>query len=267
MNKHSLKSNDYKQSLRSYDLNFAAIILAAGKGKRMNSKTVNKVALSLGGKPMILHTFGILEKLEIKTVIVVVGFAKHSVMNLFSGKKVEFCEQKKRLGTAHAVACAMKKMPSKIKNILILHGDDSALYKTDTIRNLIEKHLESDASFTFLTIEMENPQGLGRVIRGKEGKVLAVVEEKDATPDIRKIKEVNPACYVFKTEFLRKYLPKIKKSSVTGEYYLPNLIDTGIKSNENIETLQAGLFAWRGVNTKEELQEAENIFLKIKGKL
>ncbi len=243
---------------------FAAIILAAGKGKRMNSKTVNKVALPLGGKPMILHTYNILEKLGIKTIVIVVGFAKNSVMDLFSHQKVEFCAQKKRLGTAHAVFCAMKKMPSRIKNVLVLHGDDSALYKTDTMKQLIEKHLKSGASFTFLTIEMENPEGLGRVIRDKEGKVLAIVEEKDATEDILKIKEVNPACYIFKTDFLNKYLPKIKKSPVTGEYYLTSLIDMGIKNNENIETLQAGLFAWRGVNTKEELREAEDIFLKIK---
>lgn len=247
--------------------NFAAVILAAGKGKRMNSRTVNKVALPLGGKPMILHTFNILEKLGIKTIVIVVGFAKHSVMDLFSHQKVKFCEQKKRLGTAHAVSCAMKKIPSRIKNVLILHGDDSAFYKIDTIRQLIEKHLESGASFTFLTIEMENPEGLGRVIREKEGKVLAIVEGKDATEDILKIKEINPACYVFKTEFLKKYLPRIKKSPVTGEYYLTSLIDIGIKNNEKIETLQAGTFAWRGVNTKEELQEAENIFLKLKGTL
>ncbi len=244
--------------------NFAAIILAAGKGKRMNSKTVNKVALLLADRPMVVRTFEILEKLGIKTVLIVVGFAKESVKNLFIQKKVTFSEQKKRLGTAHAVSTAMKQIPVGIKNVLVLNGDDSAMYKTDTVRELIKKHLETKSSFTFLTIEMENPAGLGRVIRGKQGKVLAVVEEKDATEDILKIKEINPACYLFKIEFLKKHLPLIKKSSVTGEYYLTSLIVIGIRNNEKIETLQAGLFAWRGVNTKEELSEAENIFLKIK---
>lgn len=243
--------------------NFAAIILAAGKGKRMNSKTVNKVALPLGQRPMILHTFGILEKLGIKTVVVVVGFAKESVMKLFEGKDPIFATQAKRLGTAHAVACAMKKMPKEITNVLVLNGDDSAMYKVDTINDLINKHISTKSAFTFLTIEMENPVGLGRVIRGKKGKVMAIVEEKDATDDILKIKEINPACYLFKKNFLEKYLKIIKKSSVTREYYLTSLIDIGIKNSEKIETLQAGLFAWRGVNTKEELKEAENIFLKI----
>lgn len=245
------------------NLNLGSIILAAGKGKRMNSKTVNKVALPLGGKPMIVHTVNILKEIQIKTIVIVVGFAKQSIISLFPGKQIKFCDQKKRLGTAHAVQCALKDIPSKVKNVLVLQGDDSALYKIDTIRELIKKHLKSGAVFTFLTIEMENPKGLGRVIRGKEGKVLAIVEEKDAPKDILKIKEVNPACYIFKIDFLKKYLPRIKKSPITGEYYLTSLIDIGIKNNEQIETLQAGLFAWRGVNTKEELQEAENIFLKI----
>lgn len=242
---------------------FAAIILAAGKGKRMNSKTINKVALPLGRTPMILHTYAILEKLGVKTIIIVVGFARNSVMKLFERKSVIFAYQKKRLGTAHAVSVAVKKLPKGIENVLVLNGDDSAMYKVDTIRDLIKKHLSAGAVFTFLTIEMENPAGLGRVIRGKKGKVVAIVEEKDATADILEIKEVNPACYLFKRNFLEKYLKKIKRSSVTGEYYLTSLIDTAVKNNEKIETLQAGLFAWRGVNTKEELLEAENIFLKI----
>lgn len=243
--------------------NLAAIILAAGKGKRMKSKAVNKVALNLGQLPMILHTYGILEKLKIMTVVIVVGFAKDSVINLFKGKSVLFALQAKRLGTAHAVSCGLKKLPESAENILVLNGDDSAMYKVDTIKDLIKKHMETNAAFTLLTIEMENPAGLGRVIRGKQGAVLAIVEEKDATEDIKKIREINPACYIFKRSFLKKYLKHIKRSSVTGEYYLTGLIDVGIKNNEKIETLQAGLFAWRGVNTKEELAEAEKIFLKI----
>lgn len=243
--------------------NLAAIILGAGKGKRMNSKTVNKVALTLANKPMIVRTVEILENLDIEKILIVVGFAKKSVMDLFKNKKVIFCEQRKRLGTAHAVACAMKKIPEGVKDVLVLNGDDSALYKVATIKKLISKHLKSNAAFTFLTIEMENPVGLGRVIRGKKGRVLAIVEEKDATEDTLKIKEINPGCYIFKVSFLKKYLKLIEKSKVTGEYYITNLIDMGIKHNEKIETLQAGSFAWRGVNTKEELQEAESIFLKI----
>jgi UDP-N-acetylglucosamine diphosphorylase/glucosamine-1-phosphate N-acetyltransferase len=243
--------------------NFAAIVLAAGKGKRMKSKDVNKVTLSLGGKPMVVHTIELLSKLGINQIVVVVGFAKESVVKLLKGKAL-FSEQKRRMGTAHAVLCAMPKLPKTAKNVLVLNGDDSALYDATTIKKLILRHLEENSSFTFLTIEMKNPQGLGRVSRDKDGKVLAIVEEKDATLEQLKIREINPACYVFKVDFLRKYLRKVKKSPVTGEYYLTSLIDLGIKNGEKIETLPAGPFVWRGVNTKEELEEAEKLFLKIK---
>lgn len=240
----------------------AAIVLAAGKGKRMKSRAVNKVVLPLGQKPMIVHTSNILAKLGIKTIIIVVGFAKDSVISLFKNTDVIFAEQKKRLGTAHAVSTAMKKLPSNIKNVLVLNGDDSALYSTEIIKKVIEKHINSNASFTFLTIKMDNPTGLGRIVRGENGSVKKIIEDKDASEEILKIKEINPACYVFKVKFLKRYLPKVKKSSVTGEYYLVSLVDVGIKNDEKIETLQTGHFVWRGVNTKEELLEAEKLYLK-----
>lgn len=243
--------------------NFAAIILAAGKGKRMKSRDVNKVTLALGGKPMVVHTIELLSKLGIKKIIVVVGFAKESVISLLKDKAL-FAEQKRRMGTAHAVACAIPKLLNGTKDVLVLNGDDSALYDVQTIKKLIMKHTSTDASLTFLTIEMKNPQGLGRVARDENGKVYAIVEEKDATAEQLKIREINPACYIFKFEFLKKYLPKVKKSPVTGEYYLTSLLDIGIKNNEKIETLAAGPFVWRGVNTKEELEQAEELFLKIK---
>lgn len=240
----------------------AAVVLAAGKGKRMKSKNINKVALNLAGKPMILYTIGLLKELEIDPILVVVGFAKESITKILKGK-VTFCEQKKRLGTAHALSCALRKIPSSIQNVLVLQGDDSALYNPQILEKLLLAHFKTGASFTFLTIEMENPKGLGRVLRDKKGNVLAIVEEKDATESERRIKEINPACYVFKVSFLKKYLPRVKRSPVTGEYYLTSLIDIGIKANEKVDTLAAGLFMWRGVNTKDELEEAEKLFMKI----
>lgn len=235
------------------------IILAAGKGKRMDSKEVNKVALRLADKPMIVHAINLLEELTIKHVVVVVGFAKKSVIDIL-GSKVIFAEQSKRLGTAHAVSCGFKKMPKDVSDILVINGDDSAFYTKQTIEKLIELHFSSDAALTLLTIEKDNPLGLGRIIRDTSGKILSVVEEKDATNMQRKIKEINPACYIFKTEFLNKYLNKVKKSGVTGEYYLTSLIGMGIENNEKVETFKGGNLLWRGVNTKDELAEAEKIF-------
>ncbi|MEK7517383.1 MAG: sugar phosphate nucleotidyltransferase [Patescibacteria group bacterium] len=241
----------------------AAIILAAGKGKRINVKSVNKVALALGNKPMIAHTVDLLDNLKTSPIIVVVGFAKKSVMEILKGRVV-FAEQKKQLGTADAVSCALKYLPKDPKDVLILYGDDSAFYREETIKNLLKKHNEKESSLTFLTIELDSPNGLGRVIRDGNGKVVAVVEEKDATLGQKGIKEVNPACYVFRVDFLRKYLGKIKKSPTTGEYYLTSLVGLAIDNKEKIETLNAGKISWRGINTMEELKEANKLFLQSK---
>lgn len=240
-----------------------AIILAAGKGKRMNSKSVNKVALHLADKPMIAHTVSLLEKVGIKEIVVVIGFAKKSVINAL-GNKVIFAEQRKRLGTGHAALCGLRKLPKNVDDVLIINGDDSAFYPQSLIKNLIKTHTLSNAAITFLTIEKDNPFSLGRIVRNSSGQVLAIIEEKDATQTQRKIKEINPGCYILKVKFLRKYLKKIEKSKITGEYYLTSIIDLGIKNNEKMETLKGGSIAWRGVNTKDELQEAEKLFLQVR---
>lgn len=235
-----------------------AIILAAGKGSRMKATTVNKVAMPLMDKPMIIHTIERLEKMSITDIVVVVGFAKESVMNVL-GNKVIFAVQNKRLGTAHAVSCGLKKIASGIEHVLVVNGDDSAFYTTEILENLIKTHSESNAALTFLTIDRDNPTGLGRIVRDENGKLSSIVEEKDATDEQRNIKEINPGCYLFSVEFLQKYLPMVKKSSVSGEYYITSLIDIGIKHGEVVETQKAGNIAWRGVNTKEELLEAEQM--------
>lgn len=242
--------------------NLGAIILAAGKGTRMKSKSVNKVTMHLAQKPMIVHTVELLESLGIKDIVVVVGFAKESVINIL-GNTVKFAEQKKRLGTAHAVKVALEKIDSKTNNVLVLNGDDSAFYSKKIIDSLIKKHFNDDSSFTFLTIEKDNPYGLGRVLRNKDEKVKAIIEEKDATKAQRDIKEVNPGCYIFKSDFLNKYISQVKKSSITREYYLTSLIGMGIENNEKIETLRAGNLIWRGVNTKDELLEAQELISSV----
>lgn len=237
-----------------------AIVLAAGKGKRMNSKRKNKVIFSLGNKPMIVHTIDLLEKAGIKTIVVVVGFAKKSVMDALKDTSVIFAEQRKRLGTAHACSRALLKLPKNITDVLVLQGDDSAFYKPEILKKLIESHASSRATLTFLTLVIDKPFGLGRVVRDSLGRVASVIEEKDATEKERAITEINPACYVFKVNFLRKYLGKIKKSSVTGEYYLTNLIGIAIKNKEKVETVKIKGIPWRGVNTEEELKEARRLF-------
>jgi bifunctional UDP-N-acetylglucosamine pyrophosphorylase/glucosamine-1-phosphate N-acetyltransferase len=236
-----------------------AVILAAGKGKRMNSKSLNKVVLALADKPMILRTYELLKSVPIETIVVVVGFAKESVLNILKDRVI-YAKQAKRLGTAHAVSIALKKLPKEVKHVLVLNGDDSAFYDKKTIEKLIAWHFESGSAFTLLTIEKDDPYGLGRIVRNEKGNIIAIVEEKDATENQRKIKEINPACYLFTVDFLKKYLKKVEKSKVTGEYYLTSLLRLGVQNDEKIESHRIVNIAWQGVNTKEELKEAEALF-------
>lgn len=208
---------------------------------------------------MILYTTELLEKLQIKPIVVVVGFAKDSVMSVL-GNRAIFVEQRKRLGTAHATQCGLKKLSSEISDVLVLNGDDSAFYTENLIEKLVKTHRSCGASLTFLTITLDDPLGLGRIIRGKNGEVLAIVEEKDATEAQKKIKEVNPACYLFKKNFLSKYLKKVKKSKITGEYYLVDLIGLAVNHKEKVEAVKMKKIPWRGVNTEEELKEARRLF-------
>ena len=240
--------------------NIGAIILAAGKGSRMKAKKTNKVTYMLGNKPMITHVVHLLEEIKLSPIVIVIGFAKESVKSLFD-KDILFAEQSKRLGTAHAALQALKVLPSETSHVFILNGDDSAFYTKKILNRLLKEHIDNQNAITFLTIKVENPLGLGRVIREND-KVKAIVEEKDATEEQRKIKEINPACYLFEVSFLRKYLKKVPKSKVTGEYYLMSLLETAIQNNYKVEGIKGGDIPWRGVNTGEELREAEKLFSK-----
>lgn len=212
---------------------------------------------------MIAHTVDLLDKLKIKDKIVVVGFAKESVINVL-GERVNYVVQEKRLGTANAVACALKTLNKKVRDVLILQGDDSALYKTETIKKIIKSHVSSKTSFTLLTIDVANPFGLGRIIRDQHGKLNRITEEKSATDNEKKIKEINPACYLISVDFLNKYLKKIKKDNATGEYYLTHLVDVAVASGEEINVVKGGKMQWRGINTLQELEEAQKMFKETK---
>lgn len=241
----------------------AAVILAAGKGKRMQMDDRNKVTVHLAEKPLIQHTVDFMHTIGIEAILVVVGYHKESVIASLEGQDITFVEQKEQLGTGDALKCAMEALPEFITDVVVAYGDDAILYSEKNI-GVIEKlftlHEATKDAVTFLTIEQQNPSGLGRIIRDDAGNVCAIVEEKDATDAERIITEINPGCFVFSVDFLKEFLSTIEKSPVTGEYYLTSLIDLAIKNGKKVDTLAAGTVAWRGVNTKEELQEAEKLY-------
>lgn len=244
----------------------AAVILAAGKGKRMNMQESNKVTAPLGNKPIINHIVSFMKNLPIEQVYVVVGHAKESVMNALKDESVNFVEQKEQLGTGDALLCAVNVLPSRITDIFVVYGDDAVFYNKKhlpIIEKLFAKHFSENPAITFLTIEQDNPTGLGRIVRDEHDNVVSIVEEKEATDEQKKITEINPGSFLFHVSFLKKYLPMMKRSPTTGEYYLTSLIDIALHHGEKVRTVKGGKLAWRGVNTPEELQEANKLFQQL----
>ncbi len=234
-----------------------AVILAAGKGKRMQAKTVNKTAMRLAGKPMIEYTVELLKKAGLKKIIIVVGFAKDSIINYLGKKNYLWAIQRQQLGTAHALKMAFRQIGQNIKNILVIQGDDSAFYQPWLLRKLMKFHWQNKSAATFLTVKLKNPGSLGRILRDKEGNLKGIIEVKNAKKEHLKIKEINTGCYFFERSFLAKYLNQVEKDPVSKEYYLPDLIKIGLKANEKIKALLVPGSYFQSVNTPEELKEAD----------
>ncbi len=142
----------------------------------------------------------------------------------------------------------------KVDQVLVLQGDDSAFYKKETLLNLIKSHRKNKATLTFLTVDLENPGELGRILRNNKGKILGIVEKEVLTPKQAKIKEINAGCYSFAADWLWSNLKKLKKSQTgKGEYILPDLIKLAINQGEKVEALKINKNEWIGVNNQEQL--------------
>ncbi len=234
------------------------IILAAGEGKRAGLTDINKVTLNVAGTPILSQTLKKLSSLGIKNIIVVIGHAKESVLKLLD-QSIKVVEQAERLGTADALKVGLTAVPDSIKDVLVLYGDDSFNLDLNYLKQLYQTHTKNNNQMTFLTADLENPTGIGRIIRDNSGNIIDLVEEKDATDEQRKIKEVNIACYLFSLDFLKKYLPKIEKSSITNEYYLTQIIKIAIENNEKVEAIKINHPNWQGINTMDDLVKAEKL--------
>jgi bifunctional UDP-N-acetylglucosamine pyrophosphorylase/glucosamine-1-phosphate N-acetyltransferase len=234
-----------------------AILLAAGRGTRMNSKDMNKCLFPLNGKPMIRYPLEALKELGIKKPIVVVGFAKESVISEL-GEEVVYAEQKEPTGTATAFQAGFEALDPDVEEVIGLYGDHSAFYDTSVLMKLISIHRSTDADMTMVTVVVSDPTGYGRIVRDTKQNLVEIVEEKNATPKQREIKEINSGNAIYKASFLREFLTKIKQNELTKEYYLPDLVKLGLDAGKRIETMisyDEGLSM--GVNTPSQLATAE----------
>ena len=188
------------------------IILAAGKGTRMNSD-LPKVLHKLNGKALLDFVLDESELLNPKETILVVGFKKEQVISHTQHRaNLKYATQMEQLGTGHAVLQTGDLLKNKEGHILILYGDVPNI-KESTLRPIINDHLINNRDLTLITAEIDDPTGYGRIIRDKNDNLLKIVEEKDCTDDERKIKEWNPGIYIFKIPEVFEILNNIKTNN------------------------------------------------------
>lgn len=249
----------------SSEWQLTVIILAAGKGKRMNNPDMPKVMAELDGKPLIGHVLNQVQKLEPQQTIVVVGHHKEQVMEYVAkefGNSVEFVVQEQQLGTGHAVRQAEPKVHSFTDDVLILSGD-VPLLRASTMMSFINEHrrYKPVVAASVLTMD-DDPTGYGRIIRSDDGEFLRIVEEKDASPEERSITEVNSGIYIVSSHLLFAALEDLSNDNAQGEYYLTDIIS--ILQNKRLFTCNAIPAAdaseLHGINTPAELERAERLY-------
>ena len=239
--------------------NVAAIILAAGKGTRMKSDLV-KVLHPLAGRPMIEWPLGAARAAGAAPLVAVVGHQGDAVRQQLGGRDDVLCAlQAEQLGTGHAVACATGSLAGFSGTVLILCGD-TPLLRGETLMELLNFHRSNCATLTVLTARMADPFGYGRIVRGADGGVKRIVEQKDATPDELAINEINSGIYCMEADFLFSFINSLRSDNAQKEYYLTDLV--GIAGEKGATCMALAIEESdeiMGVNDRAQLAEAARI--------
>lgn len=236
----------------------AVVILAAGKGTRMESDRV-KVLHSLASRPLLIHVLDTVATLNPKRVLVVVGYQAEEVKQACANRSIEFVEQDKQLGTGHAVLQAQAALEDFEGDVLVLCGD-MPLIKSSTLQDLLRLHHKTDARCTLLSLKTKQKKDFGRIVRSPEGAVLRIVEVRDASEQEITIDEYNSGVYCFDKGILFKTLASVDSSNAQGEYYLTDTV--GILSRDgHVVACHSTQNADEvfGINSSEDLKKAERI--------
>ena len=235
-----------------------ALILAAGKGKRMKSDLPKALHL-LNGRFMIDHVIESARKAGINRQILVIGHQSEKVRNALADRGVEFAEQKEQLGTGHAVMMAEPLLAGFDGELVVLCGD-MPLVKPETIANLVDKRRELGASAVVLTAILDDPGSYGRIVRGNDAYLKAIVEFRDADNSIREIKEVNTGAYCFDWKELQPLLGRLDDNNDQKEYYLTDSVALMVADGKRVGAMVVSdPSEGMGINSVEQLEQIEII--------
>lgn len=238
------------------------VILAAGLGKRMVSD-LPKVLHPLAGKPLLQHVIETAKALNPEVIHVIYGHGGERIQQALKGVPINWVYQEQPLGTGHAVFQALPFIPNEVK-VLILSADVPLIQK-NTLEQLIQKSAHSDAtgSLALLVAKPEDPAGLGRIIRNENQAIVAIMEDKDASGDEKKIQEIYSGICAVNAGLLKRWLPKLQNNNAQSEYYLTSIIGMAMRDNLPIVSISAeDPVEIQGVNNRLQLQQLERIYQK-----
>lgn len=233
------------------------VILAAGKGTRMHSDKP-KVLHALAGKSLVQHVVDCAKALDPRQICVVYGHGGDAVPEALKSSDAKFVMQEPQLGTGHAVQQAMPHLDDEGET-LVLYGDVPLLQ-----HSTLHQMQQAGSGLTLLTVNLDNPMGYGRIVRDAQGDVISIVEEKDATPEQREIREVNTGILLASTKYLRKWLAGLRTNNTQGEYYLTDIVGMAVAEGVSVRTVQPN-HEWEihGINSKSQLAVLERTWQQV----
>ena len=219
-----------------------------------------KVLHEILDKPMVMYVVETAQKISGENVVLVIGNQAEKVRSVVSeSTDVIFAIQEEQLGTGHAVSCALPYLTDTTQEVIILCGD-VPLLTYGTLMRLFQDHVNAQRDISLLAVDLDNPQGYGRILFDENRRLLGIIEEADASAEQKRIKTINTGIYCVKKEFLIDSLKQVKSENVQGEFYLTDIVEIGYREGRVVGVLVGD--DWEetvGVNTPQDLVQAENI--------
>lgn len=234
--------------------------MAAGKGTRLGGDKP-KVSYPVADRPIIQWVVGACREAGVSRCVVIVGHRGEEVRAILANQPdCVFVEQREQLGTGHAVMMAADEFKNTPPTDVFVLAGDAPLIRPRTLQQLLQTHRDSHATATLATAVLDNPEGYGRIIRSPDGTFEAIVEQRDATPQQKLIREVNSSYYCFRSDLLFQVLSRLTKRNAQGEYYLTDAPRLLLESGHRVALVEAvPPEDVLGVNTPEQLDEVDKI--------